>query len=360
MDLRLLVVLALTLGTACVPDQAPGGGMTGSSSTGTSTTGEPVPPETTSIMTTTVAPTTTAPTTGTTDATTSPAPTCGDGVVDPDEDCDLGAENSNSGACTMMCNPAVCGDSLLWVDHEECDFGPGNVGGFGGCNPDCTLAPHCGDGQVDPEHEECDLAALNGTGMSLGDDAPCGSSCRWVGRRLFVSSTQTDGDLGGLAGADLYCRNLAVQAGLESSGTFRAWLSEGVDSPLTRFEQIDLVGVPYVLLSGRVIADDFDELLTDGPRTGISMTELGTSIFQKSVWTNTDPFGEVFSASEHCSGWTVADPGSSARIGTNAPMTEVGPEWEVWQQQRHWTSALQSDCDKPRRLYCFEDGWRED
>lgn len=177
---------------------------------------------------------------------------------------------------------------------------------------------------------------------------------------VFRQQHQVDGDLGGLAGADLYCRNLAVLAGLKSSGTFRAWLSDGVDSPLTRFEQIDLAGVPYVLLNGRVIADDFDELVTDGPRAGISVTELGASISQELVWTNTGPFGEVFSASEHCSGWTAAAPGSSARVGINAPVAEVGPEWDAWQQQRHWTSALQSDCDKPRRLYCFEDGWRED
>ncbi|MDC0672619.1 hypothetical protein [Nannocystis radixulma] len=277
-------------------------------------------------------------------------------MVDPDEDCDLGAENSNSGACTMMCNPAVCGDSLLWVDHEECDFGPGNVGGFGGCNPDCTLAPHCGDGQVDPEHEECDLAALNGTGMSLGDDAPCGSSCRWVGRRFFVSSTQADGDLGGLAGADLYCRNLAVLAGLKSSGTFRAWLSDGVDSPATRFEQIDLAGAPLILLSGRIVAEDFAELFALGPRTGISLTETGQSLFEEPVWTNTSPLGEPFSAAEHCAGWTSASNQLKARVGVNALPLEMGPAWDTWRDERQWTTAITFTCEKVWRIYCVEDG----
>ncbi|MBZ5708209.1 hypothetical protein [Nannocystis pusilla] len=345
----------------CVEPQAPG------ASTATTSTGEPAtteaPPDEPDTTSTTdvVEPTTTTTTTsGDVPTTGAPGPMCGDGVIDPGETCDLGADNSNNGACTMMCHPAVCGDGLLWIGEEACDFGPGNVGSYGGCTPECELAPYCGDGDVDAGHEECDLAALNGTGMSLGEDAACSAFCGWVGRIGFVTSAVFDGALGGLSGADLQCINLAEAAGLANADTFRAWLSDGVDSPLTRFEQIELAGVPYVLLSGRVIADDFAELVTDGPRTGISMTELGTSIFQKLVWTNTDPFGEVFSASEHCSGWTVADPGASVRIGMNAPSVEAGPEWDAWQQQRHWTSALQSTCHKPRRLYCFEDGWRED
>jgi fibro-slime domain-containing protein len=58
-------------------------------------------------------------------------PNCGDGIVTPDEACDLGTD------------PAT-GESL-------------NTGEYGGCNPDCTLAPVCGDGVVDADFGElCD------------------------------------------------------------------------------------------------------------------------------------------------------------------------------------------------------------
>lgn len=33
---------------------------------------------------------------------------------------------------------------------------------------------------------------------------------------------------------------------------------------------------------------------------------------------------------------------------------------ELWREERQWTSALGSLCDKARRLYCFEDGELED
>lgn len=173
---------------------------------------------------------------------------------------------------------------------------------------------------------------------------------------VFRQQHQVDGDLGGLAGADLYCRNLAVLAGLKSSGTFRAWLSDGVDSPLTRFEQIDLVGAPLILLSGRIVADDFAELFALGPRTGISITETGQSLFEEPVWTNTSPLGEPFSAADHCAGWTSASNQIKARVGVNALPLEMGPAWETWRDERQWTTAITFTCEKVWRIYCIEDG----
>ena len=46
-------------------------------------------------------------------------PLCGNGKLDPDEECDLGVgHNSNEGACTLMCKHAVCGDGLVWAGVE--------------------------------------------------------------------------------------------------------------------------------------------------------------------------------------------------------------------------------------------------
>jgi hypothetical protein len=47
--------------------------------------------------------------------------------------------------------------------------------------------------------------------------------------KVFVTSTVHDGNLGGLAGADAICNSLASDAGLP--GTYKAWLSDGFNSP---------------------------------------------------------------------------------------------------------------------------------
>lgn len=64
------------------------------------------------------------------------------------------------------CRP-VCGDGIVALG-EECDDGI-NPGGYGQCQPDCTLGEYCGDG-IQQENEDCD------DGLNIGD--PCPSGCR--------------------------------------------------------------------------------------------------------------------------------------------------------------------------------------
>lgn len=72
------------------------------------------------------------------------------------------------------CRP-MCGDGVLSFG-EECDLGTAaNVGGYGGCNTNCTLGEFCGDGRVNgPEH--CDPGP--------GGDPTCPASCRIVTSRV--------------------------------------------------------------------------------------------------------------------------------------------------------------------------------
>jgi fibro-slime domain-containing protein len=50
----------------------------------------------------------------------------------------------------------ACGDGVV-TGTEQCDKGAAmNDGSYGGCNPDCTLAPFCGDKKVTTPPEECD------------------------------------------------------------------------------------------------------------------------------------------------------------------------------------------------------------
>lgn len=92
---------------------------------------------------------------------------CGDGLLGPGEPCDDG-NASNTDACLIGCIPATCGDGFQQMDVESCDLGAGNGVYGGACNVTCNgPGPNCGDGVWDPQHEACD-----------GDGAPPGADCQ--------------------------------------------------------------------------------------------------------------------------------------------------------------------------------------
>ena len=61
------------------------------------------------------------------------ASTCGDGLVEPNEECDLGAENGGA-ECSATCTASVCGNGKI-EGKEECD--DGNTDIYDGCNAKC-------------------------------------------------------------------------------------------------------------------------------------------------------------------------------------------------------------------------------
>jgi hypothetical protein len=325
---------------------------------------DPAPDPTTGPTPTSAAPTTGGASTGpdgttgsggssTGSGSTGPAelPTCGNGVVDPGEACDLGvAHNWNFGACTAACEHARCGDGFIFAGVETCDDGDDNGVGYAECDPvSCHLGPHCGDGELAPQ-EECDGTGQDGAGEVEGADVPCRPGCTWDGRIVFVTSQTFDGDLGGLGGADLRCQLAAQAAGLQGHAGYRAWLSDGQSSPLDR---LDFGPEPVVLLDGVRVAPDLAGLIAPGPEVGIRVTELRTTILGASVWTNTAVDGEVFSAADHCGGWTAATM-TSARCGLNAVPELPADTWAQWHAERAWTSAFARECWVPQRLYCIE------
>ena len=104
-----------------------------------------------------------------------PNPSCGDGLLQSGEECDLGDGNADSctpsyGSSCSYCSSECTEESLpgpFCGDHvkngpEECDDNDGVVDHFR-CNAQCHLEyePYCGDGSVDAG-EECDLDGSNG------------------------------------------------------------------------------------------------------------------------------------------------------------------------------------------------------
>lgn len=94
---------------------------------------------------------------------------CGNGIVQPGEECDGGSD------CNASCQEIECGDGRVDAPQESCDQ-PGNFGTSAGqCRPDCSgIVPAvCGNGIVEAG-EDCDdpsnAACVN---CQIDDSAAC-------------------------------------------------------------------------------------------------------------------------------------------------------------------------------------------
>jgi hypothetical protein len=102
---------------------------------------------------------------------------CGDGVKDPTEECDDGVNAGGYGECAPGCvHGPYCGDGAVettinpetQLPFEQCDDMV-NDGGYGECDRGCVLGPRCGDGVEQPAYEECDLGeGVNGVAGTPG------------------------------------------------------------------------------------------------------------------------------------------------------------------------------------------------
>ncbi len=305
---------------------------------------------------------------------------CGDGFMQGDEQCDLGSDNKDTGECTALCKSAICGDGFVWEEKEDCDLGAGNNGDEKACKEDCSNNV-CGDGNVGPG-EECDAGEKNADdgyctlqcknaicGDSLvqigkeecddGNDVDTGDGCPnscFFDRHVFLTSQlycgnlnlfndggcdgeALEGMLSGVARGDARCNKLQTP---KSGFTYRAWLSDGAASPVSRFTaKTEMFSGRYVLLNETLVANGWLGLVS-GAIAPISRTDKGVSLVKASVWTNTKSDGNP-TAGEHCGNWSVSDVGKTADYGA---IEGAGATWSL---------TGKSACSFPLRLYCIED-----
>ncbi len=156
--------------TGDLPDPTTGGGGSESQSTGqTSSSGGTDTGSTTGTGTgSTTGTDTDTSTTGTdtgTSSTGAPDPFCGDGDIQPPEECDDG-NDINTDTCVEGCKAAACGDGFVGP-AETCD--DGNQNDADECGNDCAPAS-CGDGKLQ-QGEDCDDA-------NKVDTDACLSTCK--------------------------------------------------------------------------------------------------------------------------------------------------------------------------------------
>ena len=343
-------------------------------SSSTSGTGEPPPTSTpTSSATAATETSTTHGSTGLGDSSTSAGDTststdaasstgdaplmgCGNGEIDPGEECDLGLiENSDSTSdCTIECKNAKCGDGLVHIGKEACDNGASNNNTlYGGCMQNCQFGPRCNDGVVQ-DSEECDLGNNNGSGEFSPDGVPCDEGCRYQARLCFLSSVAyKGGEIGGVEGAHTKCQLLAEKAGYDNSKNFKAWLSDALHNPAKDF--LHTAGLPFVRPDGVRIADDWDDLVKNGPHDGIFVTEKGESLLGVRVWTGTAASGNLLDPAANCKAWTTLDPNQESRVGrSGVDKIKLPVAWQQWYDSDHWTNYDNFSCEDEARLYCVE------
>ncbi len=317
--------------------------------------GEPEETPTTSAGESTAIPGTTSEATTTTATTGEASPVCGDGVIDPGEACDDEMANDDNAFCTESCQLNICGDGHVFVGWELCDQGVANSDVYGNdCNSQCIPGERCGDHILQPEHEQCDLGADNDGPKGDEQGILCDASCDIQALRAFVTTQVFTGDLGGIEGADKKCRDAAMTAGLPQPYRFHAYLSTP-DSPANdRFPGPAAEALPYVLVTGKKIADSHAALLFQGPLAeGISVTEGGASLYDARVATNTTPGGNSYAPDQHCTAWTTADPLLKVRVGLTFPAD--ADDILAWSSNGWWVSDLTRQCNNPElHLYCFE------
>jgi hypothetical protein len=214
-------------------------------------------------------------------------------------------------------------------------------------------------------------------------------------KKVFVTSQTYSGNLGGLAGADAKCQQLANAAGL--TGTFKAWLSDqSGNCPATRFAigfsppgpyhpkpaTTPTIQHPYVLVNGKTIANGWADLTKGSIATPIQVDERGGTPSSYScpnppckifVWTSTTGAGRPATRPQdpRCQGggfcgyptnWTLEEAPQGAMECPGTYRCDCGSVGNASvSQDSRWTQEITQagnyawwPCSATLRLYCFQ------
>ncbi len=197
--------------------------------------------------------------------------------------------------------------------------------------------------------------AANNTGIVSLEYDEATSKTRAVGHRIFVTSTTTNGNIGGIAGADAFCQTRANAQSL--GGSWKAILATSTQSIADRIDSIVSNPVfdlrPEGIGGPRQIADTDTQLKSQILNFPIHYTESSTSLSNGYVWTG-------HSGGYHCSNWGATtgnayygEVGTDMGTGCNSPRSY----WLAYHSTDDYgscTSPYWFPCSSALRLYCIE------
>ncbi|MDC0718268.1 DUF4215 domain-containing protein [Nannocystis bainbridge] len=261
----------------------------------------------------------------------------------PQQDATTRAESSSSGSTGGDPDSSTGTSVMTSTTSTGTTDGPGGSetdsdgsSGDGSSSSTTGSVGECGDGLVDVD-EECDDA-------NADPDDGC-AACfrdRWV----FATSMMFQPDLiGGLAGADSLCGQLANQAGLgDNWQSYRAWLS---DSSTSAGERIFAGMGRYRRRDGVVIAENFEQFLSGTLSATFDVDEFGQTALG-GAWTGTLPDGTAAVGVSHCDDWTIDD--LAAIQGHYGQSGAIDGRWTFDPD----AAFNPTSCAGTLRLYCFE------
>lgn len=258
-------------------------------------------------------------------------------TFDPTEDDRRDTDDSHEdGVCTgqTLDSEGVCRKPSEFEESESsCSDGVDN---------DCDGASDLGD-----------LDCKKPAGSSCSDSAECLGRCESFSgatgnvctHRIFVTSGESTGDLGGISGGDQTCNRLAAAQNL--GGTWRAILS----SPNVHAkDRISLVGQLYSLDGARIANNESD--LWDGDLDAAIDRDESNNARAALVWTGTLPNGKWDGSDgedtpDDCGGdWTSTSGSEDGEVGYSADASDN------WTHDGDGVSQL--PCDKKAALYCVD------
>jgi hypothetical protein len=176
--------------------------------------------------------------------------------------------------------------------------------------------------------------------LVCGHGGPC---------RVFVTSSQHNGILGGLTGADAICQARARYAGYQSAASFKAWVSDASTGASARVvhsgawyrpDGIQVATAKATFTSGQILAPLYE---TETNEYVAGNAETG------SVWTGTLSNGTSYSSTASCSSWSSTS--DDAVIGRS----DLADFRWVALGSNTSTPSLQPCSAPDYRLYCLDD-----
>ena len=181
-------------------------------------------------------------------------------------------------------------------------------------------------------------ANRNGT-LEVGEVAQVGYACNYSRPRIvFVTSTTSNGNLGGVSGAATRCQNAANAIPALAGKTFDAWISTSSSTPSGRFTRDG----HFVRMDGTMISHSWSHLTGGTLYAAINVTETSSTVGGSFVWSSTTSSGAYKSGGNHCSSWSSNSSGNQGAVGSTAGTSSA------------WTDSTNNNCNNTRALYCFE------
>ena len=152
----------------------------------------------------------------------------------------------------------------------------------------------------------------------------------------FVTSSTSNGNLGGSSGADIRCQTAAQAGGLANPSSYVAILSTGTQSAREKIR----VNGPVYDVAGNLVAEGLWDFWNANLSTALQRDETGALVAStQSSFTDSSAAG--VSAGNHCNDWTSDQAADSATIG------------DITQTNGTWISNGTDTCDQMHRLYCI-------